>query len=73
MQLHDGQDGTTGSSEKASAEAVKATEIQDACEMKDVRRLRTLAESQGGLLSDRFRRTACMFPAALKLLWIHKE
>ena len=39
--------------------AAKATKILDACKWKDVETLRTLATSEGGLVSDDLRRQAC--------------
>lgn len=39
----------------------KADEIKDACERHDVQKLIDLASSEGGLLTDELRRTACKF------------
>lgn len=38
----------------------KAADIQAACKWRDIGRLRSLAESQGGFLTDALRRQACM-------------
>ena len=53
----DSDDSPAGSIDVAFAE--KASEIKDACELEDVQRLRSLAESHGGLLKDELRRLAC--------------
>lgn len=37
----------------------KATSILEACKWKDITTLRTLATSEGGLVSDELRRLAC--------------
>jgi TBC1 domain family member 20 len=41
------------------ARCTKIAEILDACEVRDVMALRSLAVSKGGLISDDLRRRAC--------------
>lgn len=40
----------------------KSKQIDEACQWKDTQRLRDLAVSEGGLLSDDIRRRACELP-----------
>lgn len=44
------------------ATSEKTGKILDACKWKDVTRLRALAESPAGLVSDALRREACEYP-----------
>ena len=43
----------------SSTQQAKATKILEACKWKDMKTLRALAASEGGLLSDELRRQAC--------------
>lgn len=47
----------------------KSKEIEEACQWKDTQRLRDLAMSEGGLLSDDIRRRACksLFDRSLQM------
>jgi hypothetical protein len=51
----------TGSSPdvKSTADIAKVASILDACKWRDITTLRTLATSDGGLISDEVRRQAC--------------
>ena len=46
----------------AEAARQKTRDILDACEEKDLDRLRTLAEAKGGFMTDELRRKACSSP-----------
>lgn len=46
--------------DSALSSTPKAADIQAACKWRDIGRLRSLAESQGGFLTDALRRQACM-------------
>lgn len=45
----------------------KEADIREACKWRDAGRLRSLAETKGGLLKDELRQQACRFPEPLKL------
>lgn len=45
-----------------SAVLQKEADIREACKWKDAGRLRSLAETKGGLLRDELRQQACKFP-----------
>ena len=76
IQMHSGsQDSTIDLSgddiPRLSEEEVKKTaDILAACRSKDVARLRSLADSRGGFITDTLRRTACERVLAVPLACI---
>jgi TBC1 domain family member 20 len=55
---------TSSQQQKYSA---KATKILEACKWRDIETLRSLATSEGGLLSDDLRRQACSYYQPISL------
>lgn len=53
------EDTQSRKSSLSSIQQVKAAKILEACKWNDTKTLRSLAASEGGLLSDELRRQAC--------------